>query len=294
MRVGRTPQLIEGLSGNPVLNFAAGTKKSIAGAGNGDPSTYSAGSAAWTQTQVQSVITDLNPHYWINYVLRANGTTVPNGKFVPQFWDLDGAQYAGADAFNTTTIGVAVTEAGYDGWISFLNEPWQGTPGVNAGAVSPANAATAWDTLATDSRVLANHIHLLSPSTVDSTVGHTWMASFMGLIHKYPDAIAIHKYSGDGTTGSMSACIADTKARYPGKPLWVTEFGYLVASGPTDAQANAYMDAVIPILEADPAIQEYSWFFAGPQTTVGLTSFNLSLYDNSATVRAIGTHYKTF
>lgn len=272
------------------MNFAAGTKRGVAGAGNGNAASYTG--AVWTPTQLQSVITDCAPKVWINYTIRSGATVPSGGRFVPQFWDLAGAQYVGADPFNSTTIGVAVTEAGPNGWISFLNEPWQGTPGTNPGAVDPVVAAAAWDTLRTDSRVIANNIRLLSPATVDSAVPRTWMSTFLASITtRGPDAMALHKYSGDGTTTSIAACIADSKARFPDVPLWLTEFA-VSAVGPSDATVQAFQASIGPILENEKALQYYLWFFAGPQSTTGLGSFNMSLYDDSAVVRAIGTTYK--
>lgn len=216
---------------------------------------------------------------------------------MPMFWDLLGQQFTGDNVFNSTNIGQAVTLAGNGGIIMFLNEAYNGTPGVTAGAVTPQDAATAWKTLCEDSRVQAANIRLMSPATTDSPTAQQWFRTWWGLIDRKPDIISVHKYasSAQSTSAAVSTIlsgITDTKARYPGYPIALTEFA--MQFNATDLQQTDLMDSIIPTLEADPAVIMYNHFWGGPRSIPALVSYTDFLYNDDASPSNIGIHYATF
>lgn len=281
----------------PTPQFARGTKKGCAALGYKQYANN--GNAFYTLAQAQSVLTNGGFHYWYDYTIPSSGDVLPTGgTYIPMFWDLAGQQYTGAPAFNSTNIGLAVQYAGNGGYIMFLNEAYNGTPGVNAGAVDPTVAATNWDILATDSRVIAANIKLISPVWTDTAGAETWFATFWNAItSRKPDLISVHKYAGTTQNSTQAAngilgALATLRGAYPRFPYVLTEFA--MQPQPTDQQQQDFLATLLPLLEEEYWLQFYNFFWCGPATITGLGGLTDHLYNDNATATVVGTSYASY
>jgi hypothetical protein len=71
------------------------------------------------------------------------------------------------------------------------------------------------------------------------------------------DAIGVHAYVC--IPSALQAYLDKFTSRYK-RPLWLTEFACLDTAAPSAAQEMTFMQAVLPILEANPAVERYAWF----------------------------------
>lgn len=166
---------------------------------------------------------------------------------------------------------------------------------------------SAWETVATDSGVIAKGIKLVSPSMGPALPGDgpngtaAWFATFMAGITHQPTAISIHGYGNNFTdiTASVSGTLSVRNAyhtTYPSFPLWHTEFNLFDLNHiqtPTDTQVKQYMNSMAQWFDHDPVIARWSWWYGGPVSFSGASQFpNTSLYDDSGVARAIGVEYR--
>jgi len=74
------------------------------------------------------------------------------------------------------------------------------------------------------------------------------------------DIIAIHWYGGSlADTPNFFEHVNNAKAMFPGKPIWVTEFGLLNSDA---ASLKSFFDQTLPFLEGEPAVERYAGFMA--------------------------------
>lgn len=283
----------------PAPLFTPGTKRGIAAIGYKQ---YQATGAHWNLTQAQTALNHGRPHVWYDYSIPSSGDTLPvapnGGLYMPMFWDLAGQQYSGAPAFNSANIGLAVQYAGNGGYIAFLNEAYNGTPGVTAGAVDPTVAAANWDTLATDSRVIAAGIKLIGPVWTNSAGAITWYNTFWkSITSRKPDIVAIHEYASQAQTTTqavttITSALAVFEAAYPRQPYALTEFA--MESTATDQQMEDLFASLLPLLEQRYWLAFYTTFWGGPANITGLSGLTNHLYNDDATPTNIGNQYAAF
>lgn len=111
----------------------------------------------------------------------------------------------------------------------------------------------------------------------------------MGPISKVCDGVAMHPYTDGGNPHvgpfapddldtahngrySFLQCILQTQARFPGKPLYLTEFGWTVPSGMSEFQRCAYFRAAVSIASAHGVAGLYATVFSLGDTPAGATS----------------------
>jgi hypothetical protein len=119
--------------------------------------------------------------------------------------------------------------------------------------LSPARAAALWPAVVATARTAG--LSLVSPAPAGN--GVAWLDAFFaacGGCLAGIDAIAQHTYacSADALRSDLGLYV-----KY-GKPIWVTEFN--CGDGSRNASApehRAYMEAALPILDADPHIERW-------------------------------------
>jgi hypothetical protein len=135
-----------------------------------------------------------------------------------------------------------------------FNEPDLGTQSN----LTPEEAAAGYKTYM--STPFAGKAQLGSPAVTNGggTMGLTWLSNFFDACTGCQiDFVPIHWYNG-GTADDFMAYIDQAFVTSGGKPLWVTEFQ---GSGST-ADQNAFLEAVIPQLDASEKVARYAYFMA--------------------------------
>ena len=215
------------------------------------------------------------------------GTTMPsqtgigNIEFVPMFW--------GSGNVNLDNI-AAVKQMKSNGTAHYIlgfNEP--DMPGQANMTVQAA--LTLWPQLESIGLPLG------SPATSWPT--RQWMYDFMDAAiaqHRRVDFICVHMYVGLDDA-SFIQVLKDLYSKYH-LPIWITEFATADFSATTTsnnrytpAQVLAFMQRLLPKLEALPYVKRYSWF-SGSVTWADLWSS--ALIDGSGQLTANGTWYSTY
>lgn len=248
----------------------------------------------WTLAQRTATLEDLQPAWWHNFEPSSEGTPVLSGGgyFVPMLVDVTD--------HTPTKIATAVANA-QGGWIMSLGEAeghgWTVQQGIDA-----------WGALVNDSSILARpDIKLVSPYTVaDGSVAGSWFQLWLAGItsagYRLPDAIALDKYAASASVVADWSTIATRinayKTAFPTYNFWIPEFGILQPGDLTDPVVLGFMDQASRAMDSDPRILRYAWWYMGPPNFLGAhgndyATSNQQLYDNSANVRTIGTHWKT-
>ena len=143
---------------------------------------------------------------------------------------------------------------------------------------SPSDAAVAFETLAAQCR--RHGVRLVAPNMALGTpeadswretgpdgteTVYTSMFPYLDAFErklrtdgaKPPAAIGVHVY---GNIWELKWILGELEKRYPGIPVWVTEFNWSGAQ--TEAEALDYMVQAVDALERAPNIERYAWFKA--------------------------------
>jgi hypothetical protein len=142
-------------------------------------------------------------------------------------------------------------------------------------------------------------MRLGSPAASPSDGG--WLDQFLAALkvhgYKQPDFICVHLYPDVGSPADPAAAadamvksLQHLHEKY-GKPLWITEWGLPPWGHPATAADNlAFMQAMLPRLEALPYVERYCWWtlnFPYPGYTINLT-------DKDGVVLPLGSFYAQF
>ena len=222
--------------------------------------------AAWLAPFANAV----EPLSWAyNWAASSSGLS-SNYKFVPMLHDLGG---------NLASF-VASAKAGFgevDAIMAF-NEPDQ--PAIYGGSdISPPDAATNYNIYMKPLRTQYPNAQLGAPSvsngntTSPRLLGMQWLAPFFEACSDCPiDFVPLHWYGWTGGSATDQAKVFQqyittataeiaVMAKRPMK-IWVTE---LAAEPKVDANMNkAFMDIVLPWLDAAPMVDRYSYFMVDP------------------------------
>jgi len=167
-----------------------------------------------------------------------------SAEFVPMIW--------GANNFEAT-LATAVSSAELSGWLMGFNEPdyWR------QANIDPTTAAVLWRRIEAE----ADSIKLVSPavSQHDPDWLRRMVEEYWRLYGEPPrfDAIAVHIYTADAT--KMRTYIIGWHNRWPGKPLWITEF-----NGCYEWSNPGLMTEMVPWMEAQSWVARYAWFVSRP------------------------------
>jgi hypothetical protein len=177
-----------------------------------------------------------------------NSATVPSGwEFVPLLWGLSSTFTSGWNAAATKAIAAGSTH------LMCFNEPDLGSQSN----LSPAAAAAGYKTYMMP---FAGKAQLGSPAVTNggSPMGLTWLGNFLtACTGCQVDFVCIHWYNG-GDAAAFMAYIDQAYTAGGNRPLWITEF-----QGEGDAAAqNAFLETVLPQLDASPKVARYAYFMA--------------------------------
>lgn len=139
-------------------------------------------------------------------------------------------------------------------------------------------------------KALQSGLRLVSPGRTDGSNGDNWLSSFMAAADAKGyrvDAVSVHNYNKK-TASSLKTWLTAEYNKY-GRPIWLTEFQRENNDNPTAADHEAYLAAVIPMLEDLDFIERYAYFTFN---TGGVTSSTASLFDNGPVLNAKGGIYR--
>ncbi|KAJ6592710.1 hypothetical protein B0H19DRAFT_840911, partial [Mycena capillaripes] len=126
------------------------------------------------------------------------------------------------------------------------------------GQLTPEDAADAWLEYI---NFLKASVRLGSPavtSSSDSGRGLDWLASFKAIFESCTiDFYAVHWYGvASAKPSDLESFVASACTLAAGKPVWVTEFGL---TGATANQTLAFVQAVLPLLDANSCVERYAY-----------------------------------
>lgn len=133
-------------------------------------------------------------------------------------------------------------------------------------------------------------LRLVSPGRTDGNNGNNWLSSFMAKADAKGyrvDAVSVHNYNKK-TASSLKTWLTAEYNKY-GRPIWLTEFQRENNDNPTAANQEAYLAAVIPMLEGLGFVERYAYFNFN---TGGVTSATASLFNNGPVLNAKGQVYR--
>lgn len=227
-------------------------------------------------------IINLKSHWFYTW-----GNNIPlaqapqNCEYVPMFWGK-------ADVTDNNIANVIqLKKQGKISAVLGFNEPDLG----DQSNMSVQDALTAWPKLETIGLPLG------SPATSWPT--SQWAYDFLDKAiaqKRRVDFICVHMYVGTDDV-SFIQVLKDLHAKY-NKPIWVTEFATADWSAPTMAQNHytpavvlAFMQRLLPQLEALDYVQRYSWFSGDPKSAALWSS---ALVDANGNLTALGKWYAAY
>lgn len=166
--------------------------------------------------------------------------------------------------------------------------------------LSVKDALEAWPILedAIAEQGMTAEIRLVSPSCADPL--GPWMTTFMEEVNKKKlqvDVIGVHHYGGTNVEGFQQRMTTIYKS-YGGRPLLITELGVAdwEAKSVNDnrfspSEVLAFMEMILPWMEAQDWIVGFSWFSFGMDNPHGTSS---ALFDLDDQLTPLGRFYVSF
>jgi hypothetical protein len=194
-------------------------------------------------------------------------------RFVPMVWGHTGTEQSSTGITQEVS---SLVSAGYDTVLGF-NEP----DNSSQSNIPVATAIALWPSFNNPA------VRLGSPATQANTSGMTWFKSFMSQVNADTtgtlrvDFIAAHWYgwnsgSCDAKASTLESYIKQLEAIPGNRPIWLTEWGCLNNSNPSEAVVQAFFSGALTMLAKHPRVERYAWY---PWTTnnelvgdAGLTS----------------------
>ncbi len=230
----------------------------------------------------EAKVSSLEPswHYSWSAVLQP---TRPQGvPFAPMIW----GYYGPTPTFQETIATLTQQRAqGFVTELLGLNEP----DGVDQANVSVARALEAWPAFE------STGLRLGSPAPVNPT--NAWMREFMTAVDAQGlrvDFVTVHWYGGLNADSLLNV-LQSVHTLY-GRPVWLTEFAPADwAATPerpnryTPADIEAFMRRALPLLDAAPFVERYSWFSFAPSSLPGGPA---ALFDDDGNLTPLGQVYQ--
>jgi len=150
-----------------------------------------------------------------------------------------------------------------------FNEP----DNANQSNMSVATAVSNWNSLTSKCTNIGSPATAGNPLTAGS-----WLTQFMNSTPKPKvDFVCVHWYKGCNASKFKSDMTAIINLY--GKPIWITEFAPQTVSSSTanptkysQAQVNAFINSVVPWMEANPMIIKYAWHNSKSGTSATFTT----------------------
>jgi hypothetical protein len=202
----------------------------------------------------------LGVSWFYNWTLNGSGCTA--SPFVPMIWGHTGMEQTAAGI--TSEIDGLVS-AGYEAVLGF-NEP----DNTSQSNISEAMAISLWPSFTANPKVLVG-----SPATQANSTGQAWFTSFMKAVNADTtgtlrvDFIAAHWYgwnsgSCDANASQLESYVKWLEAIPGNRPIWLTEWGCLNQSNPSEAVVQAFFSGAVTMFAKHPRVERYAWY---PWTT---------------------------
>jgi hypothetical protein len=115
------------------------------------------------------------------------------------------------------------------------------------------------------------NVLLGSPATQANTTGQAWFTTFMNAVNADTtgtlrvDFIAAHWYgwnagSCDANGANLESYIKWLEAIPGNRPIWLTEWGCLNLSNPTEAVVQAFFTGAVAMFKKHPRLVRYAWY----------------------------------
>jgi hypothetical protein len=204
-----------------------------------------------------------------------------NCEFVPMFW--------GKGTITDANIAYVkqLKDQGRAKYILGFNEPDLG----DQSNMSVQDALNAWPKLESIGLPLG------SPATAWPT--RQWMYDFLDQAaaqNKKVDFICVHMYVGTDDVAFVKV-LQDLYDKYH-KPIWITEFATVANNATTMAEnpytpemVLAFMQRLLPKLEALSFVQRYSWFSGSPTSS---RLWSSALVDPNGNLTTLGKYYASY
>ena len=210
---------------------------------------------------------------WVgNWYSAPPGNLSSNIDFVPQDYHFDDADFV---PWNQNAK-KAISE-GQKYLLSF------GEPETDPGAQSPQGVQAAAEGWMKFMQPYSGQASLGSPAVLQNTNDFNWLSEFLDACDSLGcdiGFIAIHWMWEASQVESFKTAITNATTIANGKPVWVDNFS---ASG-TDEEQQAFLNEVVPWMEANDAIERYA--YVSPDRTTGTGFLNAD-----GSISSLGTFY---
>ncbi|KAJ8110474.1 hypothetical protein OPT61_g6693 [Boeremia exigua] len=213
-----------------------------------------------------------------NWDSRANGDFNTWYEFVPMLHS-NRPDHTGKWAAAITAAAFANKDAATH-FLGF-NEPDNCEPNMGGACMDLGSSVAAWKQFMEPALALKEKIYLGSPAVTNGPQGLAYLSSFLTActgctIH----FIALHWYDSATNVPYFKAYIEEARKVAAGRPIWITEFQVRGS----DDQVKAFLDEVLPWLDAAEDVHRYAYFMAAAR--------HGQLIDiGGASLSNIGTHY---
>ncbi|KAH7406333.1 hypothetical protein DE146DRAFT_609219 [Phaeosphaeria sp. MPI-PUGE-AT-0046c] len=157
-----------------------------------------------------------------------------------------------------------------------FNEPDNCEPGAGSSCIPIAAAVTAWHKYMQPAKSMKPKIYLGSPAVTNAgtpTMGLAWLRAFLAACHDCAvDFLCVHWYDAATNVAYFKNYMNDVREVAAGRPIWITEF----APTGTVAEIKAFLDEVIPWMDASGDIHRYAYFMARENSLVNPEGNGLS------------------
>ena len=176
--------------------------------------------------------------------------------FVPMVWG-KGAELTAAGI--TKEVATAVS-SGY-AYVLGFNEP----DNSSQSNIDVDTAISLWPSFNNPSILIG------SPATQGNSTGMTWFTSFMDKVNADTtgtlrvDFIAVHWYgwnsgSCDSKASNLESYLKQIEAIPGNRPIWLTEWGCLNDSNPSEAVVQAFYEGAVTMFANHPRLVRYGWY----------------------------------
>ena len=207
-----------------------------------------------------------------NYYSTPPGNLSSNIDFVPQDYHFDDADFA--------TWNQNAKQAISEGQKYLLGF---GEPETDPGAQSPQGVQAAAEGWMKFMQPYSGQASLGSPAVLQNTNDFNWLSEFLDACDSLGcdiGFIAIHWMWEASQVESFKTAITNATTIANGKPVWVDNFS---ASG-TNEEQQAFLNEVVPWMEANDAIERYA--YVSPDRTTGTGFLNAD-----GSISSLGTFY---
>ncbi|KAJ4983387.1 hypothetical protein SVAN01_11122 [Stagonosporopsis vannaccii] len=143
-----------------------------------------------------------------------------------------------------------------------FNEPDNCEPGMGGACMDLGTAVATWKEYMEPQKSLREKMYLGSPAVTNGPNGLSYLTYFMNACAGCTiDFINVHWYDDASNAAYFKQYIEDTRKVAGGRPVWITEFR---ARG-SDDEVKAFLDEVLPWLDASSDVHRYAYFMANTQ-----------------------------